>query len=64
MKEALLRKGHKFVSKYMKQYGYVVACDYEDGENTIVEFARTHAGVTIENVVVVFNKNWRVVEVK
>lgn len=64
MKEALLRKGHKFVSKYMKRYGYIVTCDYEDGENVVVEFASVHAGVTIENVTVVFNKNWRVVEVR
>lgn len=64
MKEKLLRKGHRFVSRYMEQCGYVVACSYEEGENMIVEFSRVHAGVTLESVTVVFNGKWRVIEVR
>ena len=39
-------------------------CDYEDNDNTVVEFARVCAGVTVESVVITFNSNWRVISVR
>ena len=60
----LLNKGSKTVSGTMKRNGYIVSSEYEDGDNYIVEFAKTHAGVTIKNVSVTFSPSWRVIDVK
>lgn len=60
----LIHKGVKTVQNTMKKNGYIVACDYEDGDNTVVEFAKIAAGITIKSVTVVFSPAWRVIEVK
>lgn len=60
----LLHKGVKTVQNTMKRGGYIVACDYEDGDNYVVEFAKVAAGVTVKSVTIIFNSNWRVTEVK
>lgn len=60
----LLHKGVKTVQNTMRRRGYIVACEYEDCDNYTVEFAKTAAGITIKSVTVVFNSNWRVIEVK
>lgn len=62
--ENLLRKGVKYVANYMKRNGFITVCDYEDNDNTVVEFARVCAGVTVESVVITFNSNWRVISVR
>lgn len=64
MKETLIRKGSKFVSRYMRSIGYMKVCDYEEGENTVVDFSMVHAGVTLKRVSVVFSKKWRVIDVR
>lgn len=60
----LLNKGTKMVSSTMKRNGYVISSMSEDGNNYVIEFAKTHAGVTIKNVSVTFSPSWRVIEVK
>lgn len=60
----LLNKGHKKVTQWANKYGYGAVCAYEEGENTVVEFAMTHAGITVKSVTIVFNKAWRVIEVR
>lgn len=60
----LLNKGSKKVAQWSKRNGYIVACDYEQGENYVVEFAKVCAGITIESVTVVFSSKDRVIEVK
>lgn len=60
----LLNKGSKKVAQWSKRNGYILACDYEQGENYVVELAKVCAGMTIESVTVVFNSNDRVIEVK
>ena len=60
----LLNKGTKTVANTMKRNGYIVSSEYEDGGNYIVEFAKTHAGVTIKNVSVTFSPSWRAIDVK
>lgn len=62
--ENLLRKGVKYVANYMKRNGFITVCDYEDNDNTAVEFARVCVGVTVESVVITFNSNWRVISVR
>ena len=52
------------VSSTMKRNGYVISSMSEDGNNYVIEFAKTHAGVTIKNVSVTFSPSWRVIEVK
>lgn len=60
----LLRKGTKYVDNYMRRNGFTVSCDYEEGDNYVVEFAKCAAGVTIKSVIIIFNSNWRVIAVK
>ena len=60
----LLNKGSKKVAQWSKRNGYIVACDYEQGENYVVEFAKVCAGTTIESITVVFSSNDRVIEAK
>ena len=60
----LLNKGTKTVSNIMKRNGYVISSVYEDGNNYIVEFAKTHAGATLKNISVIFSPLWRVVDIK
>lgn len=60
----LLNKGSKKVAQWSKRNGYKLACDYEQGENYVVELAKVCAGITIESVTVVFNSNDRVIEVR
>lgn len=60
----LLNKGTKAVSSIMKKNGYVISSIYEDGNNHIIEFAKTHAGVTIKNISVTFSSSWRVIDIK
>ena len=62
--ENLLRKGVKYVENYMKRNGFITVYDYEDNDNTVVEFARICGGVTVESVVITFNSNWRVISVR
>ena len=62
--ENLLRKGVKYVANYMKRNGFITVCDYEDNDNTVVEFAKVCGGVTVESVVITFNSNWRVISVR
>ena len=61
--DKLLRKGDKYVANYMRKNGFIVSCDYEDGDNYVVEFAKVTAGVTIKSVIITFNSNWRVINV-
>lgn len=60
----LLHKGVKTVQNTMRCRGYIVAYDYEDGDNHVVEFAKVAAGITVKSVTIIFNSNWRVTEVK
>ena len=60
----LLNKGTKVVSSTMKRNGYIISSLYEDGNNYIIEFAKTHAGITIKNVNVTFSPSWRVIDIK
>ena len=60
----LMHKGVKTVQSTMKRKGYIVACDYEDGDNTVVEFTKTAAGIAVKSVTVVFSPSWRVIEVR
>ena len=60
----LLNKGNKTVSNIMKRNDYIISSEYKDGNNCIVEFAKTHAGVTIKNISVTFSPSWRVIDVK
>lgn len=60
----LLNKGCKKVMQWAKRYGYVTVCDYEENENTVVEFAKVTAGITSASLTVVFNKAWRVIEIR
>ena len=60
----LLNKGTKTVSNTMKRNGYIVSSEHKDGNNYIIEFAKTHAGITIKNVSVTFSPSWRVIDVK
>ena len=60
----LLNKGTKTVSNIMKRNDYIISSEYKDGNNCVVEFAKTHAGVTIKNISVTFSPSWRVIDVK
>ena len=60
----LLNKGTKTVSNIMKRNDYIISSEYKDGNNCIIEFAKTHAGVTIKNISVTFSPSWRVIDVK
>ena len=60
----LLNKGTKTVSNIMNKNDYIISSEYKDGNNCIVEFAKTHAGVTIKNISVTFSPSWRVIDVK
>ena len=60
----LLHKGYKAVAQWARRNGYVVACDYEEGENTGVEFSKVAAGVTVKSLTVVFNNKWRAIDVR
>lgn len=60
----LLNKGYKKVAQWVKKNSYVFVCDYEENENTVVEFAKVNAGITTKSVIVVFNKNWKVIEIR
>ena len=60
----LLNKGTKTVSNIMKRNGYIISSEYKNGDNCIIEFAKTHAGVTIKNISVTFSPSWRVIDVK
>ena len=60
----LLNKGTKTVFNTMKRNGYIISFEDENGNNHIIEFAKTHAGVTIKNVSVTFSSSWRVIDVK
>lgn len=63
MKE-LIGKGHKTTYKYMKARGYDLY-DCEETENGYeAEWYISHAGVTIKKIIIVFNKNWRVIGIK
>ena len=59
----LLNKGTKTVYNTMKRNGYIISAEYKDGNNYVVEFSRTHAGVTIKDVNVTFSPSWRVINV-
>lgn len=61
---SLLNKGTRTVSNIMKRNGYIISSEYKNGDNCIIEFAKTHAGVTIKNVSVIFSPSWRVIDVK
>ena len=60
----LLNKGTKTVFNTMKRNDYIVSSEYENDNNHIIEFAKTHAGITIKNVIVIFSSSWRVIDVK
>lgn len=60
----LLNKGTKTVFNTMKRNDYIVSSEYENSNNHIIEFAKTHAGITIKNVTVIFSSSWRVIDVK
>ena len=60
----LLNKGAKTVSNIMKRNDYIISSEYKNGDNCIIEFAKTHAGVTIKNISVTFSPSWRVIDVK
>lgn len=60
----LLNKGTKTVFNTMKRNDYIVSSEYENDNNYIIEFAKTHAGITIKNVKVIFSSSWRVIDVK
>lgn len=60
----LLNKGTRTVSNIMKRNGYIISSEHKDGNNCIIEFAKTHAGVTIKNVSVIFSPSWRVIDVR
>ena len=64
MKKYLLHKGEKTVDRTMRQSGYIVAADYPDGENYVVEYAKCTAGITVKSVTVVFSPKWRAIEVR
>lgn len=59
----LLNKGHKKVSQWAKQNGFLTACVYENDGNNIIELIKTHAGITIDKITVIFNKDWRVIKI-
>ena len=60
----LLNKGAKTVQKFMKRNNYITVCDYEKDGNTVVEFAKVCAGVSVKNVIITFSEKWRVIDVK
>lgn len=60
----LLNKGAKTVQNFMKRNNYITVCDYEKDGNTIVEFAKVCAGVSVKNVIITFSKKWRVIDIK
>lgn len=60
----LLNKGHKKVAQWIRRNNYIEVYNYEENGNTIIEFAKIGAGITINSVIIVFNKNWKVIEVK
>ena len=60
----LLNKGAKTAFNIMKRNGYIISSEYKDGNNYVVEFSRTHAGVTIKDVNVTFSPSWRVINVR
>jgi hypothetical protein len=60
----LLNKGTKKVQDFMKRNNYITVCDYEKDGNTVVEFAKVCAGVSVKNVIIIFNEKWRVIEIK
>lgn len=62
--EQLLRKGHKKVDQIMRRRGYSLYDCLETEDGYEAEWYKSHAGVTLDTVVVVFNKNWRVIKVK
>lgn len=60
----LMHKGVKKVANVMRKNGFIIACDYDNGENHIVEFSKVAAGITIKSVVITFSKCWKVIDFK
>ena len=64
MKDQLIRKGHKRVETYMRNRGYFLYNCIETERGYEAEWTMTGAGITLKQVFVVYNKNWRVVDVR
>lgn len=64
MREQLIRKGHKRVDMYMRNRGYFLSDCIETENGYEVEWTVTGAGITLKKVFVVYNRNWRVVDVR
>lgn len=63
-KEALVRKGHKKVAEITKAWGYWSTDCIETENGYEVDYEKSCAGVVIDCFTVLFNKNWKAVEVK
>lgn len=60
----LLRKGHKTVENHMKKAGYNLYDCIETEKGYEAEWYKSHAGITLDTMIICFNKNWRVTEIK
>lgn len=60
----LIRKGHNTSYDYMRKQGYNLLDCVETSEGYEVEWYKSHAGITLDTVIVVFSKSYRVIDVK